>query len=101
MMRPRIWPCTPASTGVFTHSLLLGVTGESADAFAGTTVAPALSPCQPLLKPTSCELRKSGVMVILPPRLGTSCLLRQLARDMSTDLTIETGALYSYLPFAF
>src|SRR4030095_36860 len=52
--RANMRPVTPVRTGVFTHSLLLGVTGESEEALAGTAVAPALSPCQPLLNPTSC-----------------------------------------------
>src|SRR5712691_6355396 len=99
MMRPRIRPVTPESTGVFTHSLLLGVTGVRLDAFAGTAVAPALSPCQPLLKPTSCELRKSLVMVILPPRLGTSCHIKPLDCNMSTGLTMKKLAMYSTFPF--
>src|SRR5581483_6369892 len=46
-IRPMIRPVVPTSLGVFTHSLVLGVTGVSDEAFAGTTVAPALSPCQP------------------------------------------------------
>src|SRR4051812_41382771 len=60
-MRPRIWPVTPLSTGVLTHSLLLGVTGVREAALAGTAVAvaPALSPCQPLDTPTSPCARRS------------------------------------------
>ena len=99
MMRPTIWPVTSVSTGTFTHSLLLGGTGASVDALAGTAVAPALSPCQPLLKPTSCRLRRSGVMVIRPPRFGTSCHISPLARDRSTGLTMKKVAMYPTLPF--
>ncbi len=99
MMRPTIWPVTPVSTGTFTHSLLLGGTGASVKAFAGTAVAPALSPCQPLLKPTSCRLRRSGVTVIRPPRFGTSCHISPLARDRSTGLTMKKVAMYPTLPF--
>ena len=105
MMRPTMCPVTPVSTGTFTQSLLLGVTGASVDAFAGTIVAgavtgfaPALSPCQPLLKPTSLRLRRSGVMVIRPPRFGTSCHISPLARDMSTGLTMKKLATYPTLP---
>src|SRR5947207_10794261 len=38
-MRPRILPVTPLSTGTLTHSLVLGATGVSDDALAGTLVA--------------------------------------------------------------
>ena len=101
MTRANMRPVTPVSTGTFTHSLVLGVTGVRLEALAGTAVAPALSPCQPLLKPTSCELRRSLVMVIRPPRLGTSCHIKPLARDISTGLTMKNEAMYSALPFAF
>src|SRR5438105_12733711 len=100
-MRARIRPVTPASTGVFTHSLVVGVTAVRLDAFAGTAVAPALSPCQPLLRPTSCELRRSLVMVILPPRFGTSCHIKPLANAMSTGFTMKKVATYSTLPWSF
>ena len=86
-MRPRIRPVTPVRTGVFTHSLVVGVTGVRVDALAGTAVPPALSPCQPLLRPTSCELRRSGVIVMRPPRFGTSCHISPLACVMSTGFT--------------
>jgi len=100
MMRPTIFPVTPVITGTFTHSLLLGVTGVADDAFAGTTVAPALSPCQPLERPMSPCMRRSLEMVILPPRLGTSCHIKPLEFDMSTGLTMKKLAQYSTLPFA-
>ena len=93
MMRPTIRPVTPDSTGVFTHSLVLGVTGVGLDALPGTTVAPALSPCQPLLRPTSPWLRRSVVMVIRPPRFGTSCHIRPLDFDMSIGLTMKNVAM--------
>src|SRR6266404_8892079 len=101
MMRPTIWPVTPASAGTFTHSLLLGGTGVSVDALAGTAVAPALSPCQPLLRPTSPTLRRSAVNVIRPPRFGTSCHIMPLAFDMSIGLTMKKLAMYSTLPSLF
>src|SRR5438067_6074516 len=88
-MRPKICPVIPATTGVFTHSLLLGVTGVGEEALAGTAVAPALSPCQPLEIPMSRCLRRSLEIVILPPRLGTSCHMRPLEFDMSTGLTMK------------
>src|SRR5207249_11660701 len=59
MMRPRTMPVVPVRTGVFTHSFKLGDTAVSEDAFAGTTVGPALSPCQPLLIPMSPCARRS------------------------------------------
>src|SRR6266481_9320885 len=101
MMRPTIFPVTLVITGTFTHSLLLGVTGVADDAFAGTTVAPALSPCQPLERPMSPCMRRSLEIVILPPRLGTSCHIRPLDFDRSTGLTMKKVAMYSTLPFAF
>src|SRR5437773_7665436 len=79
MMRPKIRPVTPDGTGVLTHSFALGVTGVGLETSAGTPVAPALSPCQPLLRPTSPTARRSVVIVIRPPRLGTACHLRPLA----------------------
>jgi hypothetical protein len=65
---------------------------------AATAVAPALSPCQALLKPTSCELRRSLEIVIRPPRLGTSCHISPLACAMSTGFTIMKVAMYCPLP---
>src|SRR5260370_94204 len=76
-----------------------GARGGGVRVLAGTAVAPALSPCQPLLKPTSCRLRRSGVMVIRPPRFGTSCHISPLARDRSTGLTMKKVAMYPTLPF--
>jgi hypothetical protein len=49
MIRPSVNPVVPAATGVFTHSLVKLHPGERLEAHAGTPVAPALSPCQPLL----------------------------------------------------
>ncbi len=43
--------------------------------------------------------RRSLEMVILPPRLGTSCHIKPLAFDMSTGLTMKKLAMYSTLPF--
>ena len=59
-----------------------------------------MSPCHPLLRPTSRELRRSEVMVIRPPRLGTSCHISPLAWVMSTGFTRKKLAMYSTLPFA-
>src|SRR6266446_3422611 len=100
MMRPRICPVVPVITRVFTHSLLLGVTGVANEALAGTAVPPALSPCQPLERPMSPCMRRSLDIVILPPRLGTSCHIKPLDLDMSTGLTMKKLAMYSTLPFA-
>ena len=99
--RPRMRPVTPVSTGVFTHSRSSAVTatGASESAFAGTAVPPALSPCQPLLSPTSRELRRSLLMVMRPPRLGTSCHIRPLAFDMSAGFTMKKLAMYPTLRF--
>src|SRR4051812_28136925 len=97
MMRPRICPVTPPATGVFTHSLLLGATGAVEEALAGTAVAPALSPCQPLETPMSPCVRRSLEIVTLPPRLGTSCHIRPLEFDISTGLTMKKLATYSLL----
>src|SRR3989442_1074619 len=99
MMRPRIWPVVPVSTGVLTHSLLLGVTDVADDAFAGTAVATALSPCQPLLRPMSPCMRRSLEMVIRPPRLGTSCHINLLELPTLMGLTMKKLATYSTLPF--
>ena len=100
-MRPMIMPVVPVSTGVFTHSFALGVTGVGDDAFAGSAVAPALSPCQPLLMPMSPCARRSLEMVMRPARFGTSCHSRPLDFDMSTGLTMKNVAMYSTMPFAF
>src|SRR5258708_4301381 len=72
-MRARIRPVTPVSTGVLTHSFELGGTALGLCQFPGTAVAvaPALSPCQPLLSPMSPCVRRSELIVILPPRFGT------------------------------
>src|SRR3954452_12339391 len=86
-MRPSIFPLTPVSTGVLTHSLLLGVTGVGKLAFVGTAVAPALSPCQPLDTPMSPCMRRSLEMVMRPPRLGTSCHINPLDWLRFTGLT--------------
>jgi len=45
-------------------------------------------------------MRRSLEMVILPPRLGTSCHIKPLEFDMSTGLTMKKLAQYSTLPFA-
>src|SRR4030095_4899243 len=83
------------------HPLVLtGATGARDDAFAGTAVAPALSPCHPLLMPMSCELRRSLEIVIRPPRFGTSCQTRPLDCDRSTGFTMKKLAMYSTFPFA-
>jgi len=100
MMRPRICPVVPVITGVFTHSLLLGVTGVSDDALAGIAVAPVLSPCQPLERPMSPCARRSLDIVILPPDSGHRATIRPLDFDMSTGLTMKKLAMYSTLPFA-
>ena len=101
MMRARIRPFTPVSTGVLTHSFALGVTGAVLCQVPGTAVAPALSPCQPLLNPMSPWARRSELIVILPPRFGTSCHISPLALDMSRGLTMKKVATYSTLPFVF
>src|ERR1051325_10550344 len=88
-IRPSILPVTPVSTGVFTHSLLLGVTGVGEDAFAGRAVAPALSPCQPLEMPMSPCARRSLERVMRPPRFGTSCHSSPLDLLMSFGLTMK------------
>src|SRR5438445_13111324 len=98
MMRPRICPVVPVITGVFTHSLLLGATGVADEALAGTAVAPALSPCQPLERPMSPCMRRSLEIVIRPPRLGTSCHIKPLEFDRVTGLTMKKLAQYSTLP---
>ena len=56
--------------------------------FAGTAVAPALSACQPLVRPTSPRSRSAWTMTIPPPRLGTSCHRKPLAFDRSTGLVM-------------
>src|SRR5437867_11349121 len=86
------------------------VTGEPSECFAsGTvnhslsaagTVRPELSPCHPLLTPMSPSLREAGGMVILPPRLGTSCHIKWLLFDISIGFTRKKLAMYSTLPFA-
>src|SRR5687768_11607888 len=94
MMRPKMRPVTPCNAGVLTHSLLLGGTGPSESALAGTAVAPALSPCQPLLRPMSRCARRSLEMVMRPPRFGTSCHMRPLVFDMSFGFTMKKLATY-------
>src|SRR5439155_11677341 len=98
MMRPKTCPVTSLSTGVFTHSFELGATGVGEDAFDGTTVAPALSPCQPLDTPTSRCARRSLEIVMRPPRFGTSCHRRPLDVDISIGLTTKNEAMYCALP---
>src|SRR5580765_4380774 len=102
MTRPMMSPVTPVTTGVLTHSLSVGVTGVRLSALAGTAVAlaPALSPCQALLRPTSPELRRSVLIVTRPPRFGTSCHISPLDLLMSIGLTMKNVAMYSTLPLA-
>src|SRR5213593_4485963 len=79
------------------------VTGEPSEFFAiGTvnhslssagTVRPELSPCHPLLKPMSPSLREAGGIVILPPRLGTSCHIKWLLFDKSIGFTRKKLAM--------
>ena len=93
-MRPNTRPVTgePSeffATGTVNHSL----------SSAGT-VRPELSPCHPLLTPMSPSLREAGGMVILPPRLGTSCHIKWLLFDISIGFTRKKLAMYSTLPFA-
>jgi len=54
--------------------------------FEGIAVAPALSACQPLARPMSPRSRSVALMMMLPPRFGTSCQRKPLERDMSTGL---------------
>src|SRR5688572_32698992 len=84
IIRPKILPVTPPITGTATHSLLRIVAsglGLSISACEGQAVAPALSPCQALERPTSPCARRSLEIVILPPRLGTSCHINPLDLD--------------------
>src|SRR5215470_5353154 len=96
MMRPNVNPVVPVATGVFTHSLFTSpvVTGVVLEAYDGTAVPPALSPCHALLNPTSPSARSATLMTILPPRLGTSCHMIPLILLLSAGLTIEKLATY-------
>src|SRR5712671_958032 len=81
-------PSVFLATGTLTHSLFgMVVSGARAEALAGTAVAPALSLCQPLLRPTSPRFRSAATMVSRPPRLGTSCHKNPLAWLMSFGFT--------------
>src|SRR5437660_934092 len=105
-MRPRMFPLMDVpsrflATGTLTHSLVASTVPagrEMTDAYSGTVVAPALSPCQPLLRPISPRLRSATAMVIRPPRFGTSCHMKPLACDMSTGFTTKNEVTYRTLP---
>ena len=104
MMRPTIRPVTPASTGTFTQWLVNagavqgGTESGGQLAPAGTAVAPALSPCQPLSSCMSPAANRSAVRATFPPRFGTSCHIRPLADARSFGLRIRKVATYSTLP---
>src|SRR5688572_23966782 len=93
MMRPITRPLMLEPSAFFAT----GTTTYSRPA-APCAVPPELSPCQPLLRPTSPASRRSVLIVMRPPRFGTSCHISPLALDMSIGLTMKNVAMYSTLP---
>ena len=93
-MRPSTWPVI-GEPSVFRA---IGTIDPVVVRSGHWSVAPALSPCQPLLSPTSPSYALASASVMRPPRFGTSCHIRPLAFDMSIGLTMKKVATYSTLP---
>ena len=79
-------PSSMRATGSFSQC------GCSTAAVSRTRVAPALSPCQALVRSMSPLPRSAGTLGRRTPRLGTSCHSRPLARARSTGLVMTKVA---------
>ncbi len=95
-MRPRTVPVMDEPS----RCLAIGTTTNSLPVSVWE-VAPELSPCQPLERPTSPALRSAATIVTLPPRFGTSCHISPLMFSALEGRISWNVALYSTLPLAF